>query len=308
MPKNDETIYTYREFLQNISADIPDTEFNHYTKLETIEKIFSSTSSYWHVSSLRSMNDRMEADRYGNKSNSTFAMCFSCGASERIPMWYMYAGIGGAGARISFNKQAFSNFCNSIDVVYPIINKKTDCTNALKKGVDFDIECGYVCYCNFDNENRIDKIKHKSRRYIIKDSKMEEDAFFKDRFFIKNYEWEYENEYRIVFKMLKPLPEGIEKIAVPIDGIKNRISLTVGPEFSQNPPTLSGAIKQEFGDRIKHSRLKIKMDMLNRNKESFLAMPMSDFESGEISKMCDRIHNEGFCKHIDMEQKELTHV
>ena len=298
MSTNDET--TYREFLQNISVGIPDTVFNHYTRLGTIEKMFSSTTSYWHVSSLRSMNDRMEADRYGDKSDSTFAMCFSCGTSERIPMWYMYAGIGGAGARISFNKQAFSNFCNSIDVVYTIINKKPDCTNALKKGVDFDIEYGYVCYCNFDNENRIDK--------IIKDSKEEEDAFLKNRFFIKNYEWEYENEYRIVFKMLNPLPENIEKIAIPIDGIKNRISLTVGPEFSQNPTVLSGAIKQEFGDRIKHSGLRIKMDMLSRNKESFLAMPMSDFENDEISTMCDRIHNEGFCKHIDIEQKELSHV
>lgn len=300
MQKNDESIYTYREFMQNISTDIPDTEFNHYTRLGIIEKMFLSPTSYWHVSSLRSMNDRMEANRYKDKSDLTFAMCFSCGASERIPMWYMYAGIDGAGAKISFNKRAFSILCNCIDVVYPIINKKVDCTNALKRGVDFDIEDGYVCYCDFDDKNRIYKIKYKGRKYIIEDSQAEEKSFLKDRFFIKNYEWEYENEYRIVFKMLKPLPKYSDKIAVPIDEVKSRISLTVGPEFSPNSTDLSDAIIQKFGDRIKYSNLKIKMNMLSRNKESFLTMPISDFESKEISEICDKIYNEKLCKHANI--------
>lgn len=301
------SIYTYGEFIQNISVVIPQT-LHHYTRLTTVEKIFLQTSSYWYASSFDGMNDLAEANRYGEKRKSTFAMCFSSGRRERIPMWYMYAGITGKGARISLNKKAFSDFYDNINIVYPVSNGKVNYERAFEKGVDFETESGYVYYCDFNDEDLITKVKYKSDEYTIDDSREEELKFLENNFFVKNHEWEYENEYRIVFKMLKPLPENIEKIAVPIDGIKNKILLTVGPEFNQNPPILSDAIKQEFGDRIKHSRLKIKMDMLSRNKESFLAMPMSDFESDEISMMCDRIHNEGFCKHIDMEQKELTHV
>lgn len=306
--------YTYSEFSQvisNGSSKIADTNFNHYTKLSTVKKIFSN--KFWYISSFQSMNDLAEAERYGDKKSSTFAMCFSCGKAERIPMWYMYAGIDGKGAMISFTKNAFSSFIKQIETVYPVKNNKPDLNMPLIRGKDFEIEYGYVYYCDFDND-RITNIKYKRNKYKISDSQEAELKFREDNFFIKNYEWEYENEYRIVFKMLTPLQDGVEKLAVKLTDSLGDISLTEGPELSPNSDSFSSfseELMKEFLGRIKKSTLKIKMDMLSRNKESFFDIPVEGFESTEIVRMCKNIQEAKLClpsKKQTGDIKELSHV
>lgn len=306
-----EKIYTYDEFKEEIPTEIPDTLFNHYTRLSVIEKIFSVHPQYWHISSLKGMNDISEAERYGDNSNSIFAMCFSCGKSERIPMWYMYSGIEGNGVRISFSKEIFSDFINCIDVVYPIIDGEPQIEKSLKRDTDFVIEHRYIFYCDFDNQKRITKIKYKGRKYEISKSDPNITSFLQDNYFIKDYEWEYENEYRIIFRMLKPLPKEINRIAVPINDISKRIEITKGPEFSPNAIDFSKPIKHFFEGRINESSLKIKMDMLSRNKESFLHMPMSNFTQYEVDLLCRKIAEGNFCKHTKGEksaEREYLHV
>ena len=304
--------YTYSEFGQAISnglGKIPDTKFfNHYTKLSTVKKIFSN--KFWYISSFQSMNDLAEAERYGDEKSSTFAMCFSCGEAERIPMWYMYAGIDGKGAMISFTKNAFSDFIKQIETVYPVKNDKPDLNMPLIRGKDFEIEYGYVYYCNFDND-RITNIKYKRSNYKISDSQEAELKFREDNFFIKNNEWEYENEYRIVFKMLTPLQDGVEKLAVKLTDSLEDVSLTEGPEFSPNSDSFPEELMKKFLGRIKKSTLKIKMDMLSRNKKSFFDLPVESFERTEIEKMCKNIQDAKRCP-LSVKRpgdiKELSHV
>ena len=266
--------------------------------------------NFWHISSFQSMNDLAEAERYGNEKSSTFAMCFSCGETERIPMWYMYAGIDGKGARISFTKNAFNGFIKQIDAVYPLKDNKPDLNRPLIRGKDFEIEYGYVYYCDFDND-RITKIKYRRSKYIISDLQEAERNFREDNFFIKNYEWEYENEYRIVFKMLTPLQDGVEKLAVPLTGSLRGVFLTEGPELSPNSCTFSVDLIKKFLGRIKKSTLKIRMNMLSRNKKSFLDIPVEGFESTEIEKMCKNIQEAKLCLLSEKQTgdiKELSHV
>lgn len=266
--------------------------------------------NFWHISSFQNMNDLAEAERYGNEKSSTFAMCFSCGTTERIPMWYMYAGIDGKGARISFTKNTFNGFIKRIEAVYPVKNNKPDLNMPLIRGKDFEIEYGYVYYCDFDND-RITKIKYKQNKYKILDSKEAELKFREDNFFIKNYEWEYENEYRIVFKMLTPLQDGVEKLAVPLTGSLRGVFLTEGPELSPNSCTFSVDLMKKFLGRIKKSTLKIRMNMLSRNKKSFFGLPVEGFESTEIEKMCKNIQEAKLCLLSEKQTgdiKELSHV
>lgn len=74
--------------------------FYHYTRLDNIEKILTGKSFL--LFHLGDSNDPAENEI--TEKNRKFALSFSTGVHENIPLWYLYAGIDGQGGRLAFKK------------------------------------------------------------------------------------------------------------------------------------------------------------------------------------------------------------
>lgn len=74
----------------------------HYTKLEIADSILRN-SEFW-LSNVSGFNDTIDSGQFGEGEQPYFSLCFSTGLSENLPLWYLYSGIDGHGARIQVSK------------------------------------------------------------------------------------------------------------------------------------------------------------------------------------------------------------
>lgn len=274
--------------------------FCYYTQLSTAEKILDNKHPHFRISPLSAMNDTEEYQQHTKDGNRVYALCFSHSDSESIPMWYLYSGIAGDGAKISVTPKKMKMFIENIKEVFPVQNGNVDRSHPLSLGKDFDLEYGWIYYL------RKEKIKYRNHlRYIQTTDNL--DALMVNNYFVKNYEWNYEKEFRIVFKLkenvMKTYPE---KIALFFDKKKllkdNALSVTLAPEFKDI--SRNGEIAEMLGiplKQISNSKLGIHMNLIKRNQKSIvehideLVEQLSDEElrtidgavSSELEKTCE---------------------
>ena len=74
--------------------------FYHYSKLKSITEILKSQSFL--LSRCGCTNDPMENEI--KDKDRCFALCFSSGTDENIPMWYLYSGVEGQGGCLTMTK------------------------------------------------------------------------------------------------------------------------------------------------------------------------------------------------------------
>lgn len=263
-------LITGKDLSEKNSAAIPQkaTEFAknsfwHYTKLSTVEKIFENRCI--HVSSFATMNDLDEADLHWEKRGDVFALCFSNSGTEKIPMWYLYSGIDGNGAAIRITPTLMIYFVSSIENVTVLDGKYKG--KILKRGIDFDIQFGWVYY---NPPEQRDRFFYRNKWYRITDDL---DVFLENNFFLKRYPWEYEQEFRIVF--INKRKETFSKISVPIsDKMISGMRLMLAPEINRKTIEETIAkypeIKEHLYRNIKKSKLAINMNLLERNKTVIL--------------------------------------
>ena len=80
------------------------TYYYHYSDLEGIQGIQNSKKIY--VSSMLFSNDVSEHSKFGEETYRYFQLCFSTGTTENLPLWFLYSGINGRGARIALRKKS----------------------------------------------------------------------------------------------------------------------------------------------------------------------------------------------------------
>lgn len=133
---------------------------------------------------------------------------------------------------------------------------------------DFALEYGWVYYLG-------DKyISYRNHLY----ERCQEDnydaiqEFINDNYFVKEYEWNYEKEFRIVFRFLNPPPQ---RIALFFD--KEKLMKANGGLSAMMAPELETLEKKvlakELGipeKKITKSKLKIQMDLIGRNRSSII--------------------------------------
>lgn len=288
-----EKIYTADEIFnlnktdQIISSKAKDIESNfyHYTTISNVDKILSGDDKgnrFIFASNLLQMNDRNEAERHKLNGDKIHSFCLCCTKHEKIPLWYLYSGICGNGARLGFTPGKMLKFISNIDCVYPVKNGKVDYGIPLKKNVDFELQCGWVYYL-MDGNNRI---KYKNKFYAVE---IISNDVLEDNLFVKDYPWEYEREFRIVIKNNTEIV--YKRLAIPmlIDLIPS-LEIMCAPEYEFNEiekeKYISYGIKRE---KIKKSALKIHMDLLHNNKLDI---------SSNIDKWCDDQQCEHICNYV----------
>lgn len=92
------------EKLQNLIKDkaLSHTYYYHYSDINAVKGILDS-KKLW-ISSICFSNDVTEHNRFGDNTYLYFQLCFSTGTTENLPLWFLYSGTNGKGARISFKK------------------------------------------------------------------------------------------------------------------------------------------------------------------------------------------------------------
>ena len=296
--------------LSNFNPSTPDdfyklaartASFYYHTRLETAIKILSGNEIVFFISPISKMNDENEIILHEKEQNSTYILCFSHIQTESIPMWYLYSGITGEGSRIGFTPARMRDILGSTIEVYPVYQKQMDTSKSLHIDDDYSIEYGWVFYRNKENNS----IKYREYKYILHDSLH---LFEKGNFLVKDSEWSYEKEFRIVFKLNGVLPDQIalvlnKKKMMADDGLK----VTLSPRISESDLEMA---KDKMGIPAKYistSKIKAKMDLLSRNQQSIVEhFPevVSGLHMDELESIIKQVETEL----IEQKEKELAHV
>lgn len=215
------------------------SNFFHYTTVEKLEKIFSDNSFL--LTRVGYSNDPMEEI---SKDVYAYHFCLSTGVNENLPLWYLYSGVDGKGARISLTKSKMYKLIS--EGMYTLVEFDSDVVEngfqlSLNEETDYDLQFQDVVYVK-ENDKFVD-LKYNTmtnRNKIRKD----DFAVFKNnnRAFVKSLIWYYEKETRLVVTLK---PTIIEKLDVNktyaiklcfnhLPEITKNIKLTFAPEFFED--------------------------------------------------------------------------
>ena len=257
-------------------ANLGHSGFWYYTSIDTANLIFENNC--FHVRNISVMNDLNEAELHKNDSKFVHALCFCNSNTEKIPMWYLYSGIDGKGASIGFTSSVMRSLILSIMTVETISGE------VLHIGSDFEIEYGWIFYQKHQSKS---EVNYRRKWYRISDTK----EFISGNFFVKDYPWEYEKEFRILIKNKTGTP--YERIIVNLpEGLLDRLKLKFAPELDSNlfSSIISkyDGIQKYFVSKALFSNLAIKMDILGRNRDGLLSY-ISNSIMDEKSKISSNV-------------------
>lgn len=259
------------------AKEFSSTNFWYYTAMSTVNEILYS-ESFW-VSNIANMNDENEAQFHDKEKDKVFALCFCNSNSEKIPMWYLYSGICGTGMRIGITPANMLKMISSIKHVSPVINNELS-ENQLEVGKDIEIEYGWVYYKSHSSQ-----IQYRNKWYEVSDL----NSFVKNNFFIKDYPWQYEREFRIVFKNCTNMKFDKLAVSIPHEMIK-ALKITCAPECQYSCYEGKG-FEKYFSSLISPSKLKINMDLLKRNKDSIVSNFDKIIDEKNVDELCRAINN-----------------
>jgi hypothetical protein len=258
--------------------------FWYYTSLNTANLILENHCFY--CSNLAEMNDVNESELHKPESKMIHALCFCNSDTEKIPMWYLYSGITGKGTSIGFTPATMIKFINSIETIRNINNTVT-----LHKGEDFDLEFGWIYYRKEDRNS----VKYRNKWYYINDNS---EMFEKNNYFIKDYPWEYEKEFRVVIKNKTKI--SYDKLVVDFpDEIYKTMKIRFAPEFDEQPfLSLLQDYKgfQKFlSKKFLYSKLNINMNLCKRNKKEIIENFSDVVDNENVSNICNKIRENNDC-------------
>ena len=215
----------------------------HYTTLKNAESILKN-NEIW-LSSVKKFNDREDAKQF-DVNKHYFAFCLCSQKLENIPMWYLYSGMNGKGARLRFTINKIKKLIE--EGTYELYDKNDDTVltsipiDAMKitfQDVIYVLEktsgaitlkCNGINNRNFDN-TILTKLKNKNIG------------------FIKDYLWNYEKEIRLVVQItdddiisyFKTQKEYVIKLK-PKTGII-ATGLDFAPEIEEQSQEIKGVLK-----------------------------------------------------------------
>ncbi len=276
----------------NIDLDIKAKQFSssgfwYYTSADTAEKILNSHSFY--VSCYNKMNDLNEIRLHESEKDIVHALCFVNSGNEKIPMWYLYGGITGEGISIGFTPSMMLSFIRSIKSVFTVNDdpNNKDKTQELVVGKDVEFQYGWVFYRKpTKSVVNYSEVFYKNKWYTVKDRV----NFEKDNYFIKDYGWNYEKEFRLVFINRTGTPH--ERLKVEFDeSLLKKIRIRTAPEMTEEKLngflTTEGALKWSKAQIIP-SDLGINMDLLKKNKDSiieYICQKTNKISKAELEKL-----------------------
>ena len=231
--------------------------FWYYTSFNTAKLILQNKSI--HINNIALMNDVDEINLHYKEKGLVHCLCVCNSNTEKIPMWYLYAGITGKGVAFGFTPAVMLKLINSINTLKTVDGK------TLYKGRDFDVEWGWIFYRKNESKS---EIFYKRKWYYLSNPK----EFEINNYFIKNYPWEYEREFRIVIHNKTGIE--YEKFIINIESVLKEVRIKLAPEISMesfNDMLSDISLDQSYFTALpKQSGLSIQMNLCKRNIKGFI--------------------------------------
>ena len=228
------------EFFDNDDLSFRHTNYFHYTTLERANSILEA-KCFKLMPLYRSSNDLVERDTYSNSDVGLFSLCFSTGISENLPLWYLYSGIDGKGARIGIKRKSFEKLINNARVSLVELEKDYPYKERLEskelKPEEYSLICRDILYIGPDytkTETYRAKYNGKTKNDITKET--EESLRKSYKRFIKGLIWFYEKETRIEVnvknkELFEPTKNYI--VTISIEDIFSDIDICLAPEYGE---------------------------------------------------------------------------
>lgn len=262
--------------------------FWQYTSVDSIGKILGG-NCFW-VNNIAAMNDLHETELHERDKQDIFVQCFCNSNSEKIPMWYLYGGIAGKGASLGFTPRVMLDYIRSIKRVTELVYDPAKGTyvegEQFETGSDFELQVGWVFYADYElpvkpwpKDSNVVRVSYFNKFVNVEDA----EQFFDGNYFVKDYPWEYEKEFRLVF--INRTGNKIDKIKIDIpqafrESRNRKLKIKLAPEISNSTDASSGAsefekyagelaevaAKNGYQVSVARSKLKINMDLLGRSK------------------------------------------
>lgn len=213
------------------------TYYYHYTKMEVVNKILENKRL--HLSNSKKANDKTERER----DPCLFSVCFATGTSESLPLWYLYSGVDGKGARIGMTKKTFLKFIEKAKVYLIEYSDDTFLNEKDAKELDkdeYEISCRDVLYAHEDStKSGFYRAKYKNE--VINDISQTEyqklmESTKEKNLIIKGLIWFYEKETRIQVRIKNEnlLNKKFCKVALDIESIIEELAIRLAPEYDGN--------------------------------------------------------------------------
>lgn len=241
-----------KNFNLNIKAEeISYYNFWHYTSLNSLKSILDSKKIK--INNISKMNDLDELKLHNNQKSKIHIFCLCNSNSEKIPLWYLYSGIKGDGISLGITRGEMLKLLRSISYLETKDHKR------LIKDKDFVLEYGWAYYRKTNDKKRI---FYKNNWYLLTDNK----PFINN--FIKNYPWNYEKEFRIIFITKKD----VEELYLDISQFIPKFKVIIGPEMrnENEKKKIVKFLKDKQISKIKCSEIDVNMGLLNRNFNNFI--------------------------------------
>lgn len=249
------------ESMNEVNLDLRAKDFSkqgfwHYTNSKSLHKIFGKDDLDDYTilcNRISKMNDLEERERAN--ADNVFVTCFCNTNSEKIPMWFLYGSLNGSGVSIGLTPLNMLELLKSIKYVYGVKDNRHE-----KIGVDqLEIKYGWVYYR---------KTERGKTKFNFKGVFLEVFGFDdrrNDCYFIKDYVWNYEKEFRIVIE--DKLKREFDKLFLPIpEQIAKEMKLKKGKKCDISDVNLPMS-----SNKIKDSDLKIDIDLIARNEDEILS-------------------------------------
>ena len=261
------------------SKELNHQNYCHYSSLDSVNKILKN--KFIIFSSLQYCNDKVEIE--SDPDCNTFVLCFSALYSENLPMWYLYGGVKGKGARITYSKKIFRLFVNDFMKgnfkFYLVKRNKQGDLDIQREITPIDKSYGDVIYLSKDEYSDTARLKYNTHTNNNFDIDQYDSIRKQFNGKCKELPWFYEKEFRLIIKVNDEIAETVNikdsdyKIAMEFkkDFFKD-INIMVAPEFEKVNEYLSKnldkyeGIKEYTISKVLESAYcgKIKMNLCNR--------------------------------------------
>lgn len=227
-------------FFDNDEQAFRHTYFYHYTSLKNVNQIMKGKQIRLTPLS-KSANDLVEKDTYEKLGDNIFSLCFSTGTSECLPLWYLYSGIDGRGARIGLKKKTFrqlienSTFLLQEIKLDPPYNARGE--PVVLKTEDYMLMCRDILYIGHDSQKtNLYRIKYNGQ--VINDISKDITDKVQSEYqrFVKGLIWFYEKETRIQVEVTNKellAPSKNYVVILKLDDVYDDISVRLAPEYKE---------------------------------------------------------------------------
>lgn len=242
--------------------------YSHYTSLASLLPLIRNRQWWLTRATSPQFDDLIESRKYGNKKElkNLYFASFSYQQAESAAMWRLYSDCDEYAVRVTLNKNAISSWLRAL-------NRQGSCACAhpvkdgqVNQNCCIPIQDAYVCdvlYASVSEEEDSTQSRAKSLCWNDRFSKAIEDLVHKKKTsaangILKDYEWRFEYESRLVVKIAVDANEDCDRIAVDIpDDVLAKMKFTRSPwiRFEDRicqalrsaivkKPTISESVKQ----------------------------------------------------------------